>query len=173
MFETAARYILESPEHVGSFFWCEPDCTPTHKGWLDSIEDEYFSAHQLFLGAVTPTRVMRSGVETEDGSHLMGCAVYPKDLAMRSTLLPTLRHCAMPFDVYLRHEILPECHATGLIQHGWSTCGATQSKKGITLKPAKDLARTAHLRKDVVLFHGCKDASLINLLRKEQLQEAA
>lgn len=166
MFAAAARHIAGA-DYPGAWYFFEPDNTPTVPGWLDRIQAEYWDAHKLFMGAVTPTRVMRNGVEVIDGEHMVGSGVFPK-LTADLTLFETLRHSRAPFDVYLQWEILPNCHPTDLIQHVWNTKRCRRRGRGIWAEPGHDLAQPAQLRhRQAVVVHGVKDGSLMKLLRPE------
>lgn len=172
MFQIAAAHVAGS-EHQGAWYFFEPDNTPTVPGWLDRLQTEYFAAHKPFLGAVVPTRVMRQGTEVIDGQHMVGSGIYPKNTA-DLLLFDTLRSTPHPFDVYMQWEILPQCHDSKLIQHVWNTKNCRRKGRTIFAEPGNVIAQRAALRhKQAAVVHGVKDGSLMALLRKEQLLEAA
>jgi len=131
------------------WLWWEADSTPIRKGWVEEIRKQYAYANMPFMGYVTD----QNGTEP----HMAGVGVYPPEVARYSINAMLCR--AMPFDVMLARDTLTQTHkANHLIQHhvhenGDSTHFPTSASVDDIIQPG------------VVLFHRCKDGSLIDRLR--------
>jgi hypothetical protein len=122
---------------------------PLKRRWLQDIadEDEKFRKHF-------------TGVRSHTGPpHLAGVAVYP---AQMSVMVP---HIAMnpniPFDIAGGQLVLSNAHQTSLIQHVWSWHGNGPDDGAPVFAGKADLER---IDRDAVIFHRCKDASLVNMI---------
>lgn len=144
LFRRAAIQIeATSPQ---PWLWLEPDAIPVVAYWLDAIEGEYKS--------IDPKRPFL-GVRVEIPKiipHMSGVAAYPGNAPSLAPLLVTCRKVA--FDVNGSSQVLPKLTSTALIQHEW---------KPPTFATAGDLSR---VRDGVVIYHQCKDSSLIARLRE-------
>lgn len=134
-----AKFIYGEP-----FFWLEPDCTPIRGDWLDRIEEEYLRENKLFLGNKVVTK--------EDKRELMnGVGVWPSDYAEH---YPSAMNCLnSPWDYVFGPEVFKSFHDTKLIQHEWRAKDFSEKGSLERLKP------------ETILFHGCKNDSLIRKLR--------
>lgn len=132
------------------FFWIEADSVPLCPKWLDRIAMEFRVAVKPFMGA----RVLHPDVP----EHMSGIAVY----------WHTMRWCPnyavlqfqqgyqgpqVAWDVSLAPKILPNMFETKLIQHEWSP------------EPFVDSESLSRLKQEAVIYHQCKDGSLIEKLR--------
>jgi len=144
--QNTARHIYGS-NLKGPWLWLEPDATPLIPFWIDAIEAEYIKGELPFMGHV---------LEMADGEHMNGVAVYPKDAVDYSTKAMLTR--AAPWDVVLSKDALSCVHrANILFAHAPRYTGLTMS--------VTDIAVPAKLRqRGSVIFHGCNDGSLIDLL---------
>lgn len=146
MFRRAARQIeAASPQ---PWLWLEPDAIPLSQTWLDEIEGEYKAVDKRrpFLGVRVKVQNVRE--------HMSGIGVYPGNAP---TLAPLLVRCnKVAFDVNAQSEVLPRMTETRLIQHDWQPP---------TFTTADDLNR---LRAGAVIYHQCKDGSLIARLREQR-----
>lgn len=143
---TARAMATYSPQ---SWIWWEADATPIRKGWLDAISTEYKAAKKPFMGCLMDG-------EGSDG-HMNGVAVYPADVSAYSTNAMLCRRA--PFDIVLWPDIAPHTHkANHLIQNHVITDGDS------THFPDRE-AVAEIVRPGAVLFHRCKDGSLIDQLR--------
>lgn len=129
------------------FFWFEADSVPLVPDWLDQIEAEFTQAGKPFMGGY---------VQIDNiPPHLTGISVYHY----------TTRHCPMygvvqyqqgysspqvAWDVALARWILPMAHITDLIQHEWKP------------EPFENLESLVRLNPKAVIYHQCKDGSLID-----------
>ena len=164
-----------------AFYFFELDNDPMVTGWLDQIHDAYVEANKPYMGCVTPTR----GFEmTPDGpvpalgeDHMIGTGIYPPNLSAYSVKLtsvdkfaPWSRMPIEPFDVAMRHEIVPHAHATKLIQHNWRTAKYRKEGDAIVCEDVEGIKPEESHKKPwdgvAIVIHGCKDESLTDLLLK-------
>jgi len=140
MFDCAAREMYD----VAPFFWLEPDAWPTCPQWLQTLEADYFLQGKPFYG----NRIPDKNPEVE--AHMNGVAIYPKSVVNYSTRY--FNQIDYPFDVVASADVIYQMHDTKLIQHHWEQNHPPYTSLDV-LKP------------ETVLFHQCKDLSLLNLLR--------
>jgi len=130
------------------WLWMEPDVTPLVPCWLDSIQSEYFKGGMPFMGHM---------VEMADGEHMNGVAVYPHD-ALDYSVRAMLARVA-PWDVVLSKDTHGAIHrANVLFAHA-------PRNTGITMSVADPRVPERLKQRGSVIFHGCNDGSLIDLLR--------
>lgn len=144
MFRTTIDYIER--EACTPFFWCEPDCVPLVPDWLTKIEQAYQKGGKPFMGVIYD----------QPWPHLTGCAVYPPDY--RKINPEALKADKQPWDVVAPDTVMPLTHSTSLIQHVWG-----KGKEPPTFNGDDSLSI---ISKDAVLFHRCKDDTLITALRR-------
>lgn len=161
MFEAAARQISETMRLP--WLWCEPDCVPLKKGWLDDIADAYAECPRRFMGAFAES-IPANGVNR----HLIGCSVY--DPQAYHGLKPFMGMAAdIAWDVACSSYTAPRSCTTPLIQHFWGTPELpprfTESRKD---DDPKNVLPFSFIKPEAVLFHRCKDDSLISVLRHRQ-----
>ncbi len=116
------------------WFWCELDCTPLKKGWLDTLETEYRMTAEShpFMGVREQTRVTNASGELVDGgSHMAGTGVYPPNVHVFSHLWLFVHKMTTAFDIVIQWEIAPVLKTTTLIQHAFRTHGYTRGKDGV------------------------------------------
>lgn len=154
LFETAARKI--ESDKLGPWLWLEPDATPLCLKWLDYLERGYAREGKPFMGPkLDPTDVVPG---------LAGVSVYPENTW---TLLgPSLTNRAVAFDVAAGKITADNGKITRLMTHYWG-----QSKFPPVFVAQKVYGSPKHamllesIPKLSVLFHRCKDGSLIDLLK--------
>lgn len=162
-----------------AFYFFELDNTPLCSGWLDRLHDEYVSANKPYMGCVVPTRGFQ---DTPQGRvpilgepHMVGTGIYPPNYAAYSPKIQHIDRVAAftgmplePFDVAIRHEVIPHSHSTNLIQHLWRTCNFRKEGKQIVCDDMPGVgpneSHKAPVSSSAVVVHGCKDDSLPNLL---------
>ncbi len=144
--QSVARYLSSQQE---PWLWWEADSTPIKNGWLEAIQKEYEAGGKPFMGYVTD----QNGTDP----HMAGVGVYPPDIAQYSVNAMLCR--AAPFDVVLARDTLRETHrANHLIQHYvHENCDSTHFPTSASVDEI--------VQPGVVLFHRCKDGSLIDRLR--------
>jgi hypothetical protein len=137
------------------WFWMEPDCVPLKASWASEIEAGYQRQPRKFMGPF-----VRQDTKPElPPVSMPAVAVYSNDAV---TILGRFCGARQSFDMIREvcNEVLPRSTETKLIQHFWGKA----YNESPTFENAGTLAR---LNPDAVLFHRCKDASLINLLREQ------
>jgi hypothetical protein len=169
-FSKTAQY-LAFYKNTAPWLWCELDSTPLVPGWLDRLWAEYRMGGKRFMGTLNASRYVNpsDGAVTVKGQHMVGVGVYPHDMWERSILLRFVS--GIPFDVFLEHEIVPNCHATDLIQHAWHTCDYRRDGDQIVcsdVEPLKfGISHKVPVNPTAVMHHGCKDGSLARLIAGE------
>ena len=148
MFVEAARVM---GHHPSPWLWIEPDCIPLKPNWLDAIEDEYRTAGKPFMGCVYD----------KPFPHLNGCAVYPEFVFNFNPKM--IRPGRVPFDCVNPHLTLHHAHNTRLIQRSL----VDPSKN--TPHSFREVGDLKVIWPQAVLFHGCKDGTLIPMLRAAKL----
>lgn len=127
------------------YLWLESDAIPLVPDWLDRIQTEYFACGKPFMGA----RVLYENTP----EHMSGVAVY-RAIGRNAPDYVMAQNNA--WDVVAASQILPKAHFTGLIQHDWKAA------------PFNSQADMARIRSGVVIYHQCKDLSLIDRLRESR-----
>jgi len=133
------------------FLWLEPDCVPICSGWIDQIEAAYRAGGKAFMGCVYPY----------PNSHMNGCGVYPSNARMFNRFL--IADSQRTFDndhpeLTLRHTL-----DTPLIRRMLADTATA------TPMSFPDAANLSVIPNGCVLFHGCKDGTLIERLRERRV----
>lgn len=165
MFSSAARQIEEA--YRMPWLWLEPDAVPLREGWLAEIGLEYLAQ---------PKRCMGSMVAAENQPemppvHLSGVSVYPPDLW--SGISNLIKNATKPFDILLAPYLVPRSSDTNRMQHFWGLPDAAPTfKDPVTPIDPKNTLSPQIVKPTAVLFHRCKDGSLIDILRQRKLNAA-
>lgn len=137
------------------WFWWEQDAIPLKAGWLKSLSDAYATSGKAFLGAMGDD----NGGQVQ--KHLNGVAVYPPDVLTHGP--SAMYSCnTIAFDVLGGWRVLQQASITPLIQHVWSWHDSG-GRPSCTFRSDEDLEKVS---KEAVLFHRCKDKTLIEMLCK-------
>lgn len=171
-FFTAAESVFRKyPKET--WLWLESDCVPMHQRWLDSIANEYRFCGKTILGAIENA----FGLDGKPaGEHVTGVAVYPGDFITKCpplrTLVTTTEHYrksgALPpaFDVYLSPYTLPNVAKTQTIRHYWKSEAFSEAIDGqVYCRFRNPYGASNRVDMDAALIHGCKDASLLNIVQ--------
>lgn len=172
MFHAIAHHV-SSRIDCKSWYLYEPDCTPIKPGWLNSLAVEYDRTNRPFMGCIQPTYWKRKDDSFyQDGSNLAGSAIYPKNVSDFSSLFKTIPYASQPWSIYWQWNIIPNAVNTNLIHHEWRSFNYRRDKKSGeivsdrvegTLPP--EINTPIPLRPDAVTHHGCKDGSLMQIMR--------
>lgn len=156
MFAAAARQVAEC--YRLPWLWFEPDAVPLKQGWLNDLAGEYSLCAKRFMGAFIPS----DGQENMPPIHMAGCGIYDA-LAWNGMQQFTAGKAA--FDIAAARYTVPRAHHTKLIQHFWGKHDLPPVFKEFkeTGDPENTLPRS-FIRSDAVMWHRCKDGSLIDLL---------
>jgi hypothetical protein len=159
MFTAAARQVAEA--YKLPWLWFEPDAVPLVPTWLDRIESAYKLSPKRFLG----THIPSEGQPDVPPVHLSGCAVYAADAYLGLQPLITGK---VPFDMAAAGYSVPRSTHTPLMQHYWGSQDlAPTFKEDPTPLDPKNTLPLSFLKAEAVMFHRCKDGSLIDLLRQK------
>lgn len=143
---------------IGPWTFMEPDCIPLYPGWADDWEREYRAFAKPFMGEFRPAHDV-----TPD--YLSGNMVIPKGGLLMAPLLArrglSIDGIELAFDIVAAKETLPQAHLTKLLQQ------VPKNEDG-TSHSFPDAKSLDILRPGAVLFHPCKDGSLIDRLRERR-----
>jgi hypothetical protein len=152
-FRHAANYVAAFGRT--SWLWMEPDAIPLKPQWLEVLSQEYIKGGRPFAGPVVPRR-----------GHMNGTGIYP---ANTPEYIPrALNRMDSGWDVHMKPEMIRFCHDLApLYQHVW---GVLDRKLDPLNGPSPTFeGNNKHLISQIdpsaVIFHRCKDGSLIKLLR--------
>lgn len=171
MFAEVAMLIARDPRFQ-DFLWLEPDCVVL-PGWMDKIDSAYRSCGMPILGVSSNTVAMDS--RQVIGRHIVGVAVYPKGFAQLCPLVKSLKQMTMEyqrsrsmpkaFDAYFGAYTVARNAETRLIQHFWRS--SEFREEGAVIVAGKTVSNGVEniVSPDAVLLHGCKDASLLSIIR--------
>lgn len=148
-------------KHKGPWLWLETDAVPIGKGWLDLLWNEYQKGGKPFGGHWNFATNVFNGV-----------AIYPPNISrysqkvMMSGLMESRdaqgRVHQPPWDVYGSGEVQKHLHVmNGLMQHVWRDDATGEAW---TFPDRATVERV--VRPGVVLFHRCKNGSLVARLRE-------
>lgn len=140
---------------IGPWTFMEPDCIPLVPGWLDQWEMEYRAHGKPFMGELRPAHDVTP-------EYLTGNMVLPPTAL---TLAPMLARkglsregVELAFDIVSASQTLPQAHLTKLLQQ------VPKNADGSSIT-FPDFASLGIIRDGAVLFHPCKDGSLVKQLR--------
>lgn len=158
-FIAAAKYM----EKVGnSWLWMEPDCVPLVPHWLEALQEAYWKCGKAFAGPVV-----------QDMGHLNGTAIYPANTPKRIPRALELKRTA--WDITMKAEMIFDCHdLQPMYQHAWSVDNGRlhQYAGGAVPSFPKGSPLLNQIHKEAVIFHRCKDLTLIDRLQERRLQPA-
>jgi len=154
---------------------------PMVSNWAEQMQREYNACGAPLLGHMRKTvyRNEDGSVFHEDGDEmLLGVAMYSPgfgegevDPLIRDLLRGPFEAPDEPFDVYLRWAMKRVGWAhTGLVAHCWKSGEWTND--GFLAYIDSDGITMAHLERDTVLIHGCKDESLYRIAMGQEPQQA-
>lgn len=167
--EGSNSLFLTAAEHMESlkepWLWLEPDAIPIKPGWLDRLQFVYGQANKPFMGWLYTFEHPQPPIAPFP--ILSGVAVYPADAWSR--LVKSIRFAPnLAFDVASAPITAPNAAHTNLIQHfyGEKNLAPTFAESKSDTSP-RNTFTLAHLHKDAMLFHRCKDGSLMRLLHRQ------
>lgn len=166
------KYINEAYPDIDSFYYFEPDNLPLTPDWFDKIQADYKKQGKPFYGASASYVMRADGATWEDGQHMIGTGIYPRNAWARVKGYEQIERNqpGRPWDALTRDEVNPMCHFTDLIQNVHSSRGF-RDNDGLTAvyRPNMEnefLRREVPISHKAVIFHGCKDASLRLIVAK-------
>lgn len=136
------------------WFNLEPDCIPLSRDWISKVWTEWKRVRSL--GGLAMGHVkMRPQI------HLNGAAVYASEHANIVTMLPPRKGWA--YDLLNADRFLKDGHDTPLIGGIWNKS---------TISEAELFGYTKTPNARPVVFHGVKDSSAVDAVRKTLMLEA-
>jgi hypothetical protein len=152
MFTQAASYVGDKIPCT-QWYWMESDVVPVAKDWLEKLEMHCTSTTKPYHGFFGPG---------PNGPYMAGCGVYPKEIRLRASNAWFTEET--PFDIAIGPQISRfVTPLNGLLCHEGHTGGTTGALG--TFKDDDDVAKRIPI--DAILFHKCKDDSLIKLLERQ------
>jgi len=154
LFKTAAHFCERKSE---PFLWLEPDATPLRPNWLSAIHDEYQRCGKPFMG-----NIVHHDILNQSNPYFEGNGVYPGDCWSR---IKDRWSEKISWTLACTERVIDHAVNTVLIQHVWGT--DTSSPTFFAGRYAGCPPHTMtldDLKPDAVLFHRCKDGSLMRLL---------
>jgi len=159
-------YFLDSSEWVAAqkqqcWYWFEADNTPLTPVWLDVFKAEYKKNGGICMGY-------------RDGSALMmGTGVYALPMISHVPSYQTIDR--VEFDVHIRHDVMLSAYSTSLLH--WTWCSYNYRwENGLMVGYHKNIrsntlqiSESSPVDPKAVISHGCKDGSLIKLVREKML----
>jgi hypothetical protein len=140
------------------FWFHEPDCIPLKLGWLDALDDAYAQCHKPFMGALVE--------HTTPGlpnPYLEGNSVYPADAWDK---LAPVWDTSKSWTLAGSAVVVPQAANTPLIHQMWGEVGNPPSFAENNI-PHTNVFCPRQIRQEAVVWHRCKDGSLIRLLRRK------
>lgn len=155
MWKRTVNHIADMNESQ-PFLWLEVDAVLTKASSLDEISAAYAACGKPFLHDL---------VKTPRGKSNSGCGVYPSKVRDYTSRLWELSDIS--WDILLYDDFAPHTAYTPLIQDiGFLSDGKT-------LPTFPDASSLSIIQPDAVLFHRCKDGTLIDRLRGEPAAPAS
>lgn len=149
--QSTARYMDASATEP--WLWWEADAVPLVKGWLSTLQTAYQQGGKPFAG---------HWIDNNNGfSYMNGAGIYPSQVNRFDTAC-YLCHQAS-FDLVLGPRLVKNCHRINhLIAHSLSP---------VSFSSVPDIWEKSG--KEAVLFHNCKDGTIMELLTKTTPQKMA
>lgn len=174
MFQATNRYLARTNNN-SEWYWFEPDCIPLHERWADELSRDYSASlarKKIYLGKFVPKC---DYVRTPEGlvlkvlpdqNYMVGSGIYPA--RSRNGLWSQAK--STPWDVLMQWETTHRGTNTDKIIHNHSTAGYQVVAPGVvscqtTTSPTRSVTQI-EIPPTALVFHGCKDTSLIELVTK-------
>lgn len=151
------RAALEAKERHTAFLFIEPDAVPLKAGWVEAIADAYGRCGKPFMGAMVTHQ--QPGLPSP---YLEGVAVYPANAI--DVMDPAWKQ-DQSWTLATAGAVVPQAFNSPLFKHVWGQgkLPPTFAERNI---PGTHVFSLQNIPPDAVLWHRCKDGSLIRLLRK-------
>jgi hypothetical protein len=142
------------------WLWMEPDAIPLRQDWLRILQVRYNQCGKPFMGPIVPHM-----------EHMNGTAIYPTNALQlcRKTIDQILRaKHAVAWDYLMKFEVRHLCHdCSDIYQHAWAESNGQFIPFGGDICPSFPTKESlSRLNPTAVIFHRCKDQTLINRLRE-------
>ncbi len=126
--------------------WCEPDCIPIRRTWVNEIDAEYVACEKPFMGDFHAAGAI---------PHMTGNAVYSADWRKLAPSIATLPYpkAEQGFDTQCAHDTVRQMARSTRIQQIW-------------MAPLFTEQTIACIAPSTALFHRDKSGTLIDVLAK-------
>lgn len=157
LFAAAAKHM----EGIGEpWLWLEPDAAPLRSGWLDSIVAAYGACGKPFMGSL-----VHHSLTNRPNPYLEGCGVYPSDTWSRIKDKFIMEES---WTLWCADEVVPHAVNSPLFQHFWGVQDLPATFVDVKTPSSPINAFTLRdVSSEAVLYHRCKDGSIIRLLRQK------
>ena len=160
MFEKTASHIMTCYKDW-PWLWMEPDCVPLVPHWLLQIYGAYELCPKRYMGSTMQT----GGKDGLPQTMFFGTAIYPHDAHKE---LQKFCDGKRAFDASFSDYVVPRGANSKLFQHVYGDGKDAPSFKDVKgPNDGPNVGTLESISKDAVLFHRCKDGSLIEQLRKQ------
>lgn len=140
------------------FLWMEADAIPLKPEWLDVLWREYQRGGKHFAGPIVPAML-----------HMNGTGIYPPDAPDRIPKALEATHDA--WDTAMKAEMIHDCFDLSHVwMHCWGSVGGRPHPFGGQPMSFTDANNLKWIPPNAVVWHRCKDASLIHRLRERRNQ---
>lgn len=161
MFLAAAQWIFQCCKLP--WLWLEPDAVPLTPTWVDDLSEQYADIPFKFMGPV-----IRSNQPGIPSLHMTGTAIYPQDAWLVYQGMERLKTDNVAWDIESAGAVMPRTGNTHLIHHFWGERDLPPHfVQTLSANKAENDVDLSFIRAGAVLFHRCKDGSLIDLLRQK------
>lgn len=151
-FKHAAEYMARGND---AWLWLEPDCVPLCSGWLETISDAYHAKGMPFAAPLIPML-----------GHYNGTGIYPP--ATPTIIKHGISDQHTAWDVASRSEMEGKTFdCSHLLFHVWTINNGKPHPFEGGQEPTFTNRRELNIiPATAVLFHRCKDGTLISRLRE-------
>lgn len=176
MFQRTVQYLKED-QNQEPWLWMEQDAPPIAAGWAGAMMGVHNEGGMPFTGRTFEAieccdKPNAPGAKEHfDGKLMNGVGIYPADFHLRSQLYRMVNRekPPVPWDLYCRWEIAPNCNHTDLIVGVRRATNFKRIDGGFTCTSRGE--EKVVMTKDAVLLHSCKDSSLAEIITGKTFAE--
>lgn len=154
------KTAIEAKVRNTHFLFMEPDAVPLKPTWMDELESSYARSGKPFMGALISHQT--KGLPSP---YLEGIAVYPTNAI--DVMEPVWRN-NQSWTLACAEAVVPLSTNTPLIKHVWGEKNKPPPVFAESNVPGTHIFCLRNIPPEAVIWHRCKDSSLIRLLRKRQ-----
>lgn len=170
-FLNVCEYVATRKD-LDAFYFFEPDNLPLSPDWWDRICKEYSECGKPFMGSGHDHDLTDSAGNHLFGRHMNGTGIYPANVWMRLPILRELKRSEdmkLPWDALIGRHIRDQVHFSPLIESQHRCFGVRDDMTGLSSMGGGSplLRKQQPITPQAAVFHGVKDASLLNILRNK------
>jgi hypothetical protein len=154
-FQSTAHHIQAI--HHRPWLWFEADCVPLKPDWLPALWLEYQNCGYPVMGPIIP-----------EAGHMNGTGLYPANFANLSPR--AMSAVEVSWDTSMTPDLVGKVHdCSRLFCHRWGMVdGQLHPSSGPPAHFSTTLSVDLWIPPEAVLFHRCKDGSLVDQLRAKK-----